>query len=309
MIRVPIASYQSLPSLNLVSWNVSLALPSHSSPDPSRRAREAPRLIREECLLRGGLAGGVGGGRVGDDDDVGDGACADRQLPDVIALQECPRPSFGIDLFGSDGYVSAGTQPSHCGYVDLLLRRELLTASHDDDVENDEPRFRPVSHPKYSLPAVSASFDLPCGTSVSVSSCHLAPSKGYGEVRMAQCHALMDLLADATDDCILLGDTNLREAEGDAVIRSRDDEWIDAWRACGSDKDSKFTWDSFSNRYHESGFKFRARYDRCYVRGKKVGANGFGLVGKGAVEGRGDHLSDHFGLAVGISTVSDDAVA
>ena len=100
-----ITSCYSTP-LTIVSWNIAEAAPSFAAPSRSRRAQEAPRLIRE-CIL----------GR-------------NQSPPDIIALQESPFPSFGTELFEEHGYVSVGgTTLSHCGYVDLLLRKKLAEKS------------------------------------------------------------------------------------------------------------------------------------------------------------------------------------
>ena len=98
MNRIPSLSAYQPPSstfpLTLLSWNISNAKPSFSAPNIHQRAQDAPRLIREECL---------------------------RYTPDIIALQECPYPQFGTEEFTDDGYISAGTQQSHCGYSKCIL--------------------------------------------------------------------------------------------------------------------------------------------------------------------------------------------
>ena len=71
---------------------------------------------------------------------------------------------------------------------------------------------------------------------------------------------------------------------------------------------TKFTWNTFANRYHgDDGFRFKARFDRCYVRGGAVTVNRFGLIGDRSVDGRvGDYLSDHYGLLVGLEVAGND---
>jgi endonuclease/exonuclease/phosphatase family metal-dependent hydrolase len=105
-----------------------------------------------------------------------------------------------------------------------------------------------------------------------------------------------------------MGDFNMRTAEDmDAETALQDGiGWIDAWKASppGPIKyASKFTWDSFINKYHEDGFQYRARYDRCYYRGEDiVRVNKFDLIGNVPVHNRpGDYLSDHFGMLVELS--------
>ena len=56
-----------------------------------------------------------------------------RTQPDIIALQECPARDWSARVICAPTtnnnndqrrYVSVGTAPSHCGYVDLLVRRD-----------------------------------------------------------------------------------------------------------------------------------------------------------------------------------------
>ena len=117
----------------------------------------------------------------------------------------------------------------------------------------------------------------------------------------------MKYMLQHSSNCILLGDFNMRTAEDHAAENALMKEdgilWIDAWKASPSGPikyASKFTWDSFVNIYHEDGFQYRARYDRCYYRGEDIlGVNKFDLVGNSPVENRkGDYLSDHFGMVV-----------
>lgn len=79
--------------------------------------------------------------------------------------------------------------------------------------------------------------------------------------------------------------------------------WLDAWKeGSGSSKKLKFTWDSFTNLYHENGFGFTCRFDRCYARGDSINISNFDLMGNVPVNGtEGDYLSDHFGLIVEIT--------
>jgi hypothetical protein len=221
----------------------------------------------------------------------------------VIALQESPYPSWGSDTFRD--YTSVGVQPSHCGYVDLLLRKGL----HYEPMELE------------NLPSVAARLTFP--EKVVVSSSHLAPFKDGFPLRRQQLHDLMSTMTRGCDNCIILGDLNMRAAE-DEYVENMCGGWSDAWKGCGSDLSSKFTWDSFVklssligylthvqlefltrclllSRYHKDGFKFKARFDRCYTQGESLKLKHFSLIGNRPVEEdnrRGDYLSDHFGILV-----------
>ncbi|KAL7544547.1 hypothetical protein ACHAWF_007929 [Thalassiosira exigua] len=271
MSRCP-ATYQHFP-LTLLSWNISNAHPSSAAPDVARRSTEAPRLIRDECLRP-------------------------SPRPDVLALQECPHPHFGREEFGPSGYVSMGTRQSHCGFVDLLVREELASRS-----------AAPIAMPGEGLPSVAAAIELPDRTRVAVSSSHLAPFKENAFVRKMQCEALMELMDGHVDNAILLGDFNMRAAEDRAIEDARGGGWIDAWKGAGSEKGTKFSWNSFANSYHEGGFRFRARFDRCYLRGGALHVSHFDLLGNEPVEGKkGDYLSDHFGLLVRLEVSNGEVV-
>ena len=89
------------------------------------------------------------------------------------------------------------------------------------------------------------------------------------------------------------------EHEGREDINIENSGLIDAWKSAGANSDSKFSWNTFTNKYYEDGFQYRARYDRCYIRGDVFSVREFGLIGNHPVENRsGDYLSDHFGLSV-----------
>ena len=254
-----VASYQNLP-LNILSWNISNAHPSFSAPDKLQRSQDAPRLIREECL---------------------------RYTPDIIALQECPYPSFGSDEFTN--YVSVGTRQSHCGFVDLLIRNELQNV-------------QPITLPKH-LPSVATTIALPNETKITVSSSHLAPFKEGADQRLMQCMTLLDCMYTESPNCILLGDMNMRVAED---VNIENAGLIDAWKSAGANSDSKFSWNTFTNKYHEGCYQYRARYDRCYIRGDVFSVREFGLIGNHPVENRsGDYLSDHFGLSIRLDVTKE----
>eukprot|EP00984_Skeletonema_dohrnii_P019519 scaffold9347_cov195-Skeletonema_dohrnii-CCMP3373.AAC.5 len=262
MASAAITSCYSTP-LSIVSWNIAEAAPSFAAPCFDTRSRDAPRLIRE-CILGSGRS---------------------SRPPDIIALQECPYPSFGTETFVEQGYVSAGgTTLSHCGYVDLLLKKQLAENS------------RPISLDR-NLSSVACRIALPNQTTISVSSSHLAPFKHGAGTRLRQCQNLKESLhQESGNNMILLGDYNMRQSEDKAIENILG---IDAWKAAGSNYRNKFTWDSFSNEYHEDGFSFRARFDRCYAGGDKIHVNRFGLIGNKAVVGTKDFLSDHYGMIIG----------
>ena len=287
-----IATFQSYP-LTLLSWNISNAQPSFAAPNSTRRFKEAPRLIRDECLVSSPLS-------------TSSSSSLSPSLPDIIALQECPHSLFGHEVFGPSGYVSMGTQHSHCGYVDLLIRKDLAMSS---SISGNGGGAQPIELPikQSHLPSVAATLLLPNETKLAVSSSHLAPFKEGAYERMMQYTTLMDVLNQESDNCILLGDFNMRAAEDKNVEDACGGGWIDAWKGTGSNTNVKFTWDSFVNRYHEGGFKFKCRFDRCYVRGEDFTLRSFGFIGNNQVEKKGDYLSDHFGMKVGLDVAASNS--
>lgn len=220
-----------------------------------------------------------------------------------------------------------GTRLSHCGYVDLLVREGLtsmsttsaaaMTTRVDDGVDtiNFQRRKRPMATTIITewdnLPSVACRIELINGATIAVSSSHLTPFKDGASERLAQCTTLMSLMSQhGADDCILLGDFNARAAEDSRIEGAAGGGWIDAWKCSGSDPMTKFTWDSFANSYHgNDGFRFKARFDRCYIRGGALTVTRFGLMGNRFVEGHaGDYLSDHYGLAVKLEVAGSDRV-
>jgi hypothetical protein len=338
--------------LTLVSWNIAEMKPSNSAPrgksNEIRREVEARRSIREICLLhfQNGSSYAASSSSTSD---------VQPSPPDVIALQECPYPSFGQYEFGPYGYISAGTRASHCGYVDLLVRKDLISSSSSsssssstatttiqpttasstsgggtsdgystpptakryrevDDDQQPHPPLRMETILTPNLPSVAATIILPDSTKIAISSSHLMWSKEGAAVRKQQYTSLMRQMLQHATNCILMGDFNMRAAEdahAENALLQDGVRWIDAWKASppGQTKyASKFTWDSFINKYHMDGFQYRARYDRCYYHGENiVGVNKFDLIGNQSVENRpGDYWSDHFGMLVVLGVRTQD---
>jgi len=150
------------------------------------------------------------------------------------------------------------------------------------------------------LPSVAAIITLPNKTRIAVASNHLEPFAEGASSRANQCKSLMELLTEKAENVILIGDFNMRQKE-DKTIENLVGR--DAWKeGSGSTKKLKMTWDSIQNLYHENGFGFTCRFDRCYVKGKELAVKQFGLVGNWPVNGvEGDYLSDHFGLVVEVN--------
>ena len=264
-------SSDSIIPITIVSWNVSefdnpISARAHN---PLQRMRESSNLIRNECFNHS------------------------TYLPDVIALQETPDSYWGTKTFGSYGYTSVGSTMSHCGMVDLLIRKDFLQVG---DSMSTPPRLLDSYN---QLPSVATILTLPNKTQVAVSSSHLAPSNDGAASREESIRSLVGSLSRKCDNVITIGDMNMRVAEDDKIEGIAGD---DAWKVMGSNNASKYPWNVFVNPYHENGFQNRARYDRCYVKGGDVSVTRFDLIGNTPVDGvEGDYLSDHFGIIVEVT--------
>ena len=249
-------------------------------------------------------------------------ALLSSRLQEIAGPRDSNEPSWGDKVFGQYGYVSIGTRHSHCGMADLLVRQD----------------FAPQRIQVDNLPSVAAILTLTNKTKIAIASNHLAPSgkrksryvvyellcvvrrnlsltilfgslyidyciaAGASE-REDECRALMENLSSICDNVILIGDFNMRQKEDKKIEGLVGGGWIDAWKeGCGSNKELKFTWDSFTNLYHDNDHKFNCRFDRCYSRGDSINVSNFDLMGNIPVNGtKGDYLSDHFGLIVEIT--------
>lgn len=324
---------ESIP-ISIVSWNLSETggSVSDAAPDQNLRRQESARLIREECFRPHFESQTSENGKV--------------YLPDIIALQETPVSTTGeigighpvqglldqsttsvtggLDFssilghvgalaagasqghtdhtgagwgeatFGTHGYVSVGTQSSHCGLCDLLVRKDFAPQRVYLDSQS---------------PSVAAILTLPNKTKVAVASNHLAPFGEGANERKNECTSLMRTLSRQCHNVVLIGDFNMRQKEDKTIEGLEGGGWLDSWKVCGSSKQLKFTWNSFDNLYHNNGFGFNCRFDRCYMRGDALTTTNFDLMGNVPINGvEGDYLSDHYGIIVEITVdlLSDD---
>lgn len=270
-------------ALTIVSWNIANAQPSAAADCPSLRSQELPRLLTDE-ILRSHFFNSP--------NQQASSQSQPYRHPDVIALQESPSPSWATNVFTQFGFTSIGTQMSHSGYCDLLVSAELAQQASPLLGMRD-------------VPAVAATVVLPNDIKVAVSSCHLSPFGEGAYDRQVESEEIMQAMSKESSNCILMGDFNMRQAEDKTVENLCGGGWIDAWKAGGSNKQLKFTWDSIKNPYYKNGFGFTARFDRCYAKGDDLRVMDFNLVGNQSVsENEGDCLSDHYGIAAMIEVTS-----
>lgn len=128
---------------------------------------------------------------------------------------------------------------------------------------------------------------------------HLESTKDHAQERKNQ---LKDILyteissQDANQFVIFGGDLNVRDKEVEAVCIP----WRinDMWEACGSNKATKYTWDTSVNDNLDMPWKCKLRFDRIYYRENgSVSLNPvcFKLVGQERLAS-GCFPSDHWGI-------------
>lgn len=171
--------------LTFVSWNICEAKASAAAPDPTQRTQHASLLIREEFLSSCSAEHRIS-----------------SKLPDIIALQECPSPSWGQEAFVPFGYTSMGTKMSHCGWVDLLVCQDLAHNS------------RPINLGSWlDLPSVACVVTLLNQTDIAVSSSDLAPFGDGASERAEEFSELAKVVTKECSNCVMLGDYNMRQSE------------------------------------------------------------------------------------------------
>ena len=144
---------------------------------------------------------------------------------------------WGQEEFGPYGYVSMGTQLSHCGWVDLLILKELA----------DNARPIPLKiNSADNLPSVACVLVLPNKTEVAFSSSHLSPFKDGAADRAQEYRKLTEIVTKECSNCVMMGDYNMRQSEDSVFENMSGGGWIDAWKGCGANPSLKFTWDTFT---------------------------------------------------------------
>jgi len=199
--------------------------------------------------------------------------------PDLVLFQELPRL---VPYVETHDMVKANPE-SHQGNLATLVSHELIARLGRPDV---------VTVPGC---AVLASFQL-AGNGVTIANVHLAPGTGSaaGAARLDQLAQIV--AASPTPAIAIVGDTNTRVDELDALTNAG----LDSPQPPGP------TWNSRANRFHRRGPKFVAYFTRALASPGVAIADQ--RVHDEAVEADGHrfHLSDHFALA-GTIALADQA--
>jgi tyrosyl-DNA phosphodiesterase 2 len=132
----------------------------------------------------------------------------------------------------------------------------------------------------------------------------MADSRAERMAQFAELLRQMRTVGAAGAPCVLMGDTNLREAEVRAAAEQLRGV-SDAWDVDGAAAAKRFTWDLERNTNLQmgGGVRPRARYDRVFYTADAMAAAGwrqrrFELVGTERAETRAGIMfpSDHFGV-------------
>ena len=250
--------------LTCLTWNIALAKPSNCAPSSWQIGRSQRQ---REALLKEILDANA----------------------DVLALQEVPYPEWEDEFLLNHGYVRIGSTQSHCGWVLLLLRIELT--------------FLVQKHVCIG-PTVLAKLQTSAEDVLWLSSSHLAPFKDNAGLRLRQLQAVVQYCEQQKDSAwILCGDLNLRKEENISVEQSpRQGTLLDAWKAAGAPRHTKYTWNSKKNLFHPKTFGFVARFDRVYFYSDTLKVQTFALLANKPLSHNAHFISDHFGIVTTFTT-------
>lgn len=232
---------------SLLTWNIALNKVSYSAPDDwdaDTNLVEMLQLIEEKD-------------------------------PDVLCLQEMPKPNFGLRFVD---YHPIPAIESHSGYTSVFLKKS---------------KFEIIEYGQFSG-GVLAKIKSKDGDFY-ISSIHLFPFKDNDQPRLQQLAQILLYVAQHENlPLIISGDSNMREAETKKVLSL---DLKDAFFEAKSPKEHKFSWNSKMNIHSEGGFPFSARFDRIFIRDFNVLK--FELTANTPVSENSTHfLSDHFALYV-----------
>ncbi|KAL4435626.1 hypothetical protein ABPG77_002589 [Micractinium sp. CCAP 211/92] len=225
------------------------------------------------------------------------------EQPELVTLQEVfPEAAAPLaEALLLAGYEPCGSVESHCGYTQLWAEARLRARQYGD--------AGPVAIARIPLPlpgpgAGVADAAGTAGTAgaagqepsllhcIFFAGCHLEPFADGAPQRLRQIEAALRAVPPRSR-LVLAGDCNMRNFENAGVEALG---LADAFQQLGRPQNANFSWNTRVNRYYgEETRAYTARYDRIYLRG--LSAAELRLVAdREHTPGRGDFLSDHFGL-------------
>lgn len=193
--------------------------------------------------------------------------------PDVVCFQELP----GVVPYVETHDMIRANPRSHSGNLAVLVTHKLMAT---------EPTFKTVTR-------TAVVVDFP-KADLSVANVHLAPGKGGAEDRIHQLS--VTLAAAASENVIIIGDTNLRVGEDEALSSL----------GLAGELPPKPTWDGYRNAFRGDKGRFRAYFTRSLATAE-ISISEQEVVDRPteAYEQR-FHISDHFPLLVTASRDVDD---
>jgi len=211
--------------------------------------------------------------------------------PDVVCIQEALDDDNMMYETLLPGYVCLGKAESHCEFAMLFIKEHMAT--HATIITTNAP-------------AVLARVKFANHQSVVIGSCHLPPLKAGASARLSHMKEILSHCR-SQDKVLIAGDYNMRQEEDPSFEALG---IVEAWKEAGSDKEQKFTWNGFRNKYYATelgGGKGRTgRYDRMYLRGFTV--DDFQMCANEPLSVNPGHfLSDHFGLRAVVRADNEEA--
>ena len=190
--------------------------------------------------------------------------------PDVVLLQELPRL---VPYVETHDMVRANPE-THQGNLATLVSHELIATIGQPEVTT------------VGGCAILTTFALADTPAVTIANVHLAPGTGAAAVgaRLDQFARIVE--ASPTAAIAIVGDTNTRVDELDALADAD----------LHSPRPPRPTWDSRANRFNQRGPEFVAYFTRAIVSPGVDVADQRVLDGLVEVDGNRFHLSDHYAL-------------
>lgn len=184
--------------------------------------------------------------------------------PDIVVFQELPRL---VPYIPTHGMVKANPE-THSGNLAVLLRHELMA---------EDPTFTVVN---------GCAVCVAVSPTISIANVHLmsGPGSDAALMRADQLARIVD--AAPTDQVLVVGDTNTRANEIDAL----------AGQGLTSERPPRPTWDTVKNPFRSGGREFRAYFTRWFATANVSVSDVSVLDEPFEHDGHRFHLSDHFAL-------------
>ena len=210
-----------------------------------------------------------------------------------------------IAKLGSNYYYFCAPKPQY-GYryfiAILLLKTEDITVSG-----GVETLVFPQSVMSRHVIKVPITFR---GVEIELFTSHIESLEEYSEERKNQLSTVFRMITEIqkknpAKNCIFGGDLNVIDEEFREVYFSPNT--VDVWEACGSQEETKYTWDMGENDNREwtDPPNLKLHLDRLYLSScdGKVATRSFSIIGKERLPGCKRFPSDHWGLWTEFSLV------